>query len=311
MNHFRFAVQASAGAASSSEWCRLAQRTEQLGYSTLFVPDHLDDGQLSPVVALTSAALSTTKLRVGSLVFDNDYRHPVVLAREMATLDLISGGRLEVGIGAGWKRSDYDQTGISYDKPGVRIDRLSESLQIITSLWREGNSTFSGEFYNTVNAVGKPTPIQENGPPLVIGGGGKKILTLAAKWANIVGINPSLTLGEITDEVVDSVSPDRFQERIEWVKEASGTRFKDLELQCLTFLASVVEDRVGWLSQFAPQFGLNVDQVLEIPIVLVGTVDEIIEDLLKRRKRFGLSYWVIHQHEMEEFAPVVAALDGK
>lgn len=311
MNRFRFAVQASAGAKNAKEWSELANKAEKLGFSTLFVPDHLDDGQLSPIVAMTAAAMSTTTLKVGSLVFNNDYRHPVLLAREMATLDLLSGGRLEVGIGAGWKRTDYDQSGIEYDKPGARIARLGESLEIITSLLKKGTSSFSGGYYNTNGAVGLPTPASPGGPPLIIGGGGKKILSLAARYADIVGINPSLAAGEIGEDLRNSVSPERFDERVAWVREAAQDRFESIELQCLTFIVSVVEDRHSWLNQVGPQFGLNAEQILEIPIVLVGTEDEIVATLIERRERFGLSYWVIHQHEMDEFAPVVRKLSGR
>lgn len=311
MNRFRFAVQASAGAKSASEWSELANKAEKLGFSTLFIPDHLDDGQLSPIVAMTAAAMSTTTLKVGSLVFNNDYRHPVLLAREMATLDLLSGGRLEFGIGAGWKRTDYDQAGIDYDRPGVRIARLGESLEIITSLLRNGTSSFNGNYYSTNGAVGLPTPASPGGPPIIIGGGGKKILTLAARYADIVGINPSLAAGEIGEELVNSVSSERFAERVAWVREAAPDRFGSIEFQCLTFIVSVVKDRYSWLNQVGPQFGLNAEQILEIPIVLVGTVDEIVSTLIQRRDRFGLSYWVIHQHEMDDFAPVVRELSGR
>jgi probable F420-dependent oxidoreductase len=311
MNRFRFAVQASAGAKSADEWSELANKAEELGFSTLFVPDHLDDGQLSPIVAMTAAAMSTTTLKVGSLVFNNDYRHPVLLAREMATLDVLSGGRLEVGIGAGWKRTDYDQTGIEYDKPGARIARLGESIEIITSLLKNGTSSFSGSYYSTKGAVGLPTPVSPGGPTLIIGGGGRKILSLAARYADIVGINPSLAAGEIGEDLINSVSPERFDERVAWVREAAQDRFESIELQCLTFIVSVVEDRHSWLNQVGPQFGLNAEQILEVPIVLVGTEDQIVATLIERRERFGLSYWVIHQHEMDDFAPVVRKLSGR
>ncbi len=311
MNRFRFAVQASAGAKSADEWSELANKAEELGFSTLFVPDHLDDGQLSPIVAMTAAAMSTTTLKVGSLVFNNDYRHPVLLAREMATLDVLSGGRLEVGIGAGWKRTDYDQTGIEYDKPGARIARLGESIEIITSLLKNGTSSFSGSYYSTKGAVGLPTPVSPGGPTLIIGGGGRKILSLAARYADIVGINPSLAAGEIGEDLINSVSPERFDERVAWVREAAQDRFESIELQCLTFIVSVVEDRHSWLNRVGPQFGLNAEQILEVPIVLVGTEDQIVATLIERRERFGLSYWVIHQHEMDDFAPVVRKLSGR
>lgn len=311
MKRFRFAVQASAPSASALDWKEVAKQTESLGYSTLFLPDHLDDGQLSPIVAMTSAAMATSTLRVGSLVFDNDYRHPVVLAREMATLDLLSEGRLEVGLGAGWKRSDYLQSGIAYDSPGTRVSRLSEAVEIIQSMWATGTATFEGKHYQVDGATGLPRPFNPKGPPLIVGGGSRRVLGLAAKHAQIVGINPSLRSGAIGTEVVESVSPESFLERIAWVEEQAGPRFAGLELQCLTLVAQIVNNGYSWLKEMAPAFGATAEQAMATPIVLAGSVNEIIDTLQERRERFGFSYWVIHQHEMESFSPVVAALSGK
>ncbi|TAN23535.1 MAG: TIGR03621 family F420-dependent LLM class oxidoreductase [Actinomycetota bacterium] len=311
MRQFRFGVQASSPTQTGLEWQEIARKAESLGFSTLFVPDHLDDGQFSPIVAMTAAAMATRTLRVGSLVFDNDYRHPVLLAREMATLDLISEGRLEVGMGAGWRRSDYEQSGIHYDPPGVRISRLSEAVEIMVSLWREGTATLEGQHYSVNGAVGLPKPYAPQGPPLIIGGGGRKILDLAARYAQIVGINPSLSAGVIGTEVARTVGPENFLERVAWVKESAGNRFEEIELQCLTLVAQARDNGYSWLSEVAPAFGVTADQAMASPIVLVGTVSEIIETLELRRQQFGFSYWVIHQQEMEAFAPVVAALNGK
>ena len=311
MRRFRFGVQASGPAKTGREWQEIARKAESFGFSTLFVPDHLDDGQLSPIVAMTAAATATTALRVGSLVFDNDYRHPVLLAREMATLDLISEGRLEVGMGAGWRRTDYEQSGIQYDSPGVRIARLSEAVGIMTSLWKDGTATFAGQHYSVTGAVGLPKPYSQGGPPLIIGGGGRKILDLAARYAQIVGVNPSLSAGVIGVEVAKTVGPEQFLERVAWVKESAGNRFEEIELQCLTVVANVTDNGYSWLSEVAPAFGVTIDEAMDVPIVLVGSVNEIVEALELRRQRFGFSYWVIHQHEMEAFAPIVAALNGK
>ncbi len=311
MKRFRFGVQASQPTKTGGEWKEIAKRAEGYGYSTLFIPDHLDDAQLSPIVAMTAAAMATTSLLVGSLVFDNDYRHPVTLAREMATLDLLSEGRLEVGMGAGWRRSDYDQSGIIFESPGVRVARLSEAIKIMTLMWQSGTATFSGDYYKVEGATGLPRPYSGEGPPLIIGGGGRKILDLASRHAKIVGVNPSLASGVKSSEVISSVAPERFLERVEWVKESAGSRFADIELQCLTLVAQVVDNGYSWLSEVAPAFGATVEQAMETPIVLAGSVEEIVETLEARRERFGFSYWIIHQHEMEAFAPVVAALNGK
>ena len=164
MAAFRFALQAS-GAASPAAWRDLARKTEDLGYSTLYVPDHLGD-QWAPMIALTVAAEATTSLRVGTLVLDNDFRHPLVLAKEAATLDMVTGGRFELGMGAGWMTTDYLQSGIPMERPAVRVARLAESLEIMRALWRDGSVTFTGEYYRVSEAVSSPAPVTPGGPPL-------------------------------------------------------------------------------------------------------------------------------------------------
>ncbi len=190
MAAFRFALQAS-NAASPAAWRDLARKTEDMGYSTLYVPDHLDD-QWAPMIAVTVAAEATTTLRVGTLVLDNDFRHPVVLAKEAATLDIVTGGRFEFGLGAGWMTTDYQQSGIPMDAPSVRVDRLAESLAIMRAMWRDGSATFAGDHYRVTEAAGTPVPTTPGGPPLVIGGGSRRVLTLAGEYADIVSIVPSL-----------------------------------------------------------------------------------------------------------------------
>lgn len=305
---FRFSVQASR-ADSARAWRELARKAEDLGYSTLFVPDHLDD-QLGPLVALATAAAVTESLRVGSLVFDNDYRHPVVLAKEAATLDLLSEGRLELGLGAGWMRSDYDASGIPFDAPGVRVDRMVEGLEVMKALWSTGRCTFSGRHYEVRDALGSPRPRTRPRPTLLIGGGGRRVLSIAAREADIVGFNTSLTAGYVGPEAAASALPERFHERVAWVREAAGERFAGLELQCHTFLCQVTPDRRDLAEHMAPMFGLAPEAALDVPLLLVGTVEEICDDLLRRREAFGFSYWTIQGDAMESFAPVVARLRG-
>ena len=304
MRPFRFGVQTSA-APDGRAWRERARKVEDLGYSTLYVPDHLGD-QWGPIVALTVAAEATTSLRVGALVFDNDYRHPVVLAKEMATLDLVSDGRVEFGIGAGWMRTDYEQSGIPYDEPGVRIDRLTEALDVYEQLWA-GEATFAGAHYRVASAVASP---RRRRPPLVIGGGGRRVLTLAAQRADIVGINPSLRSGAVDAATAQSAVAELYDERVEWVREAAGARFDELELQVLTFIVAVDGDRDEVARAMAPGLGISEEQSREVPLALVGSVDEICDQLVARRERWGLSYWVVHDPELEAFAPVVARLSG-
>jgi probable F420-dependent oxidoreductase len=308
MAPFRFGVQLSKSG-SAAAWRATARKIEELGYSTLFVPDHFDD-QYGPLVALTVAAEATTSLRVGSLVFGNDYRHPVVLAKEVATLDVFSGGRVEFGLGAGWMTADYEQSGIGHDSPGRRIARMTESLTIMKDLWSKGEASFQGEHYRVTAALGTPAPVQRPHPPVIIGGGGPRVLSIAAREADIVGVNPSLAAGYVGQEVIETTTAEYFQRRVEWVREAAGPRFDDLELQCLTFLVQIVPDREAALSRLADALSVRADQIDGSPIALIGTTDEITETLRRRRELFGFSYIVVHEAEMEAFAPVVAALTG-
>jgi len=308
MPTFRFGVQLS-NAASGAAWRDTARKIEALGYSTLFIPDHFED-QFGPLVALTVAAEATTTLRVGSLVFGNDYRHPMVLAKEIATLDLVSEGRVEFGLGAGWMTSDYEQSGMALDPPGDRISRMAESLAVMKSLWSTGKATFEGEYYQIAGAIGAPTPHQRPHPPVIIGGGGRRVLGIAAREADIVGVNPSLAAGYVGREVLETTSAEYYHRRLEWIREAAGSRFDQLELQCLTFLVQIVPDRDEAIARLAGAMSVPAEQIDGSPIAMIGTTDQIIESLRRRREEFGLSYIVVHEAEMEALAPVVAALHG-
>jgi probable F420-dependent oxidoreductase len=305
---FRFALQASQ-AASPAAWKELAQKAEGMGYSTLYVPDHLDD-QWAPMIALTVGAEATTTLRVGTLVLDNDFRHPVVVAKEAATLDLVSGGRFEFGMGAGWMRTDYDQSGIPMEPAAVRIERLAESLEIMRSLWSTGRATFAGTHYQVKDAIGSPNPATPGGPPLVIGGGSRRILTLAGRYADVVSIVPSLAAGAFGAEMAAESVVEKYRDRVDWAREAAGDRADALEFQCWTAAVQVVPNRDEVIAQLAPVFGLTPDQLAAAPIALIGTVHEIAETLRQRRESLGFSYIVVHEAEMVALGPVIAELAG-
>jgi probable F420-dependent oxidoreductase len=306
---FRFGVQL-AQAASAKEWADAARRAEDLGYSTLFVPDHFDD-QLAPLPALMAAADATTELRVGALVFDNDYKHPVVLAKEAATLDVLSGGRTEFGLGAGWMRTDYEASGIPYDEPSVRVDRMEEGLAVIKGLFADGPVDFAGEHYTINGLDGTPKPIQRPGPPILIGGGRPRVLSIAAREADIVGINPNLSAGEVTAETAKDASPEATDRKVGWVREAAGHRFDELELSMLIFVASVTDDRRAFAELLAGGFGVDPEDALDIPHALFGSVDEICDGLERTRERWGVSYPVVQGLDaMEQMAPVVSRLSG-
>lgn len=304
---FRFGVQAST-ATDRAEWVAIARQAEDLGYSVLTVADHLDD-QFATTPALMAAADATTTLRVGSLVYANDYHHPVVLAKEAATLDVLSGGRLELGLGAGWMREDYDAAGIAFDPPARRIARLAEAVTVIKGLFADEPCAVDGEHYS-VHLDGTPKPVQRPHPPLLIGGGGRAILSLAGREADIIGLNIDLRSGRIDASAGPTATAAATDEKIRWIREAAGDRFDDIELQVRIHLALVTDDLPGVAAAMSPAFGLSPEQGLETPHALAGSVDQIVETCLARRERFGISVIGLSLDAMEMMAPVVARLAG-
>jgi probable F420-dependent oxidoreductase len=306
---FRFAVQASTSR-SAAEWAEQARRIEGLGYSTLFMPDHFVETGLSPMVALSFAAAATSTMRVGMLVLGNDYRHPAVVAKEAATLDVLSDGRLEFGLGAGWMTADYEALGLGYDPPGVRIERLGEALAVVKGAWSAGPFDADGEHYTISKYDGLPKPVQQPHPPILVGGGGPKLLRLAGREADIVGINPILRAGVIGVDAARDTVGDATARKIGWVREGAGDRFDDLELQIRYFVAAITDDARGLAEVMAPGFGVSADEALSSAAVLVGTVDEVCDTLVDRREQWGVSYVVLGDDQYEQFAPVVARLAG-
>jgi probable F420-dependent oxidoreductase len=306
---FRFGVQCSR-ASTRSEWIDLARRTEANGFGCLTMPDHFTD-QLAPVPALQAVADATTTLRVGALVWDNDYKHPVVLAKELATIDLLSEGRLEIGIGAGWMISDYEQAGMPYDAAGVRIDRFIEGLEIIKRAMNEGAFSFSGKHYTINNYDGLPKPIQRPCPPILIGGGGKRVLSFAAREADIIGINGTMTAGVVGPDAISSMTADAVEEKVSIVRSAAGPRLADIEMNIRAFFVKVTDDASGTISGMAQMIGVEPTMVADTPFALIGPVNKIVDDLLARRERWGFSYVIVGAEDVDSFAPVVAALNGK
>ena len=308
-HRFRFGVQFSQPLEGST-WQGSARLMEELGYSSLFVPDHFGD-QLAPIAALSVAAEATTTLKVGALVFDNDYRHPVTLATEMATLDLLSSGRVELGLGAGWMATDYEQSGMTYDPPKVRVDRFEEGLAVIRGLFAEEPVTFAGEHYTITGLNGLPKPHTPGGPPILIGGGGKRVLSIAARTADIVGINPNLKAGALGPETVADAMAGPTDQKVAWVKEAAGDRFDDIELNILSFVSTITDDAAGYSEMVAPMFGGDPTDFLEAPTVVAGSLPELVDRLEARRERWGFSYYVFQSGNAEVMAPLVAELTGK
>lgn len=308
MRPFRFAVYAN-DAVLADDWTTFARRAEELGYAALYVTDHLGR-QLAPTAALAAAAAVTDRLRIGPYVFANDFRHPLLVAREAATLDRLSRGRLDLGLGAGWKVSDYRQLGIPYDRPGLRIDRLAESIGIIRSLLSGEEVTHHGRFYHLDRARVFPLPVQRPHPPFILGGGGPRMLRMAAREAQIVGFVPQFsTAGR---PMIRYVAESGLAERVAIVRRAAGARLGDLDLDVFVADAGVV----GGSQPIGPTLRALVRSIGPAAIggsayLLYGTEDQLRDAMLRRREELGINSYGIPARAMEAFAPLVASLTGR
>ena len=304
---FRFGVNVWR-ASSRAEWAEKARKLEDLGYATLTVPDHLTD-LFAPMPALISAAEATRRLRVGTNVLNNDLRHPVLVAREAATVDLLTEGRLQLGLGAGHMRPEYDQAGLRFDAGSTRVARLAEAVSIVKGLLTGEQVTFAGRHYRVTGHTSYPRPVQRPHPPLLIGGNGRRLLTLAAQEADIVGFS-GITFrrgGAAPDLSGWKVSG--VDERVQLVREAAGDRYPRLELNVLVQRVVVTGHRLQAAQELASRWTqLSPEEILQSPYVLIGTVDQLVEDLQARRAHWGISSYVIFEPYVEAFAPVIARL---
>ena len=310
MKPFRFGINAR-DTRSRTEWQDKARKVEALGYAVLLVPDHLS-AMLATIPAVMSAADATTSLRIGTNVLNNDLRHPVLLAREAATIDLLTDGRLELGLGAGYVRAEYDQAGLRFDRGGMRVDRLAESVTIIKALLAGAEVNVVGQHYRVTGHTIYPLPVQRPHPPIMIGGNGPRLLALAAREANIVNLTGITFAQGGTAIDMSGWTVTGVDERMRLVREAAGPRFDRLELSVQVQQVIVTEHRREAAEEFQrhrPQ--LSVDEILEVPYVLIGTVDEMVEALHERRDRWGISYYVTFDPYADVLAPVVARLAGK
>jgi probable F420-dependent oxidoreductase len=312
MRSFRFGVNVWS-AKSRAEWVERARKIEDLGYATLTVPDHLTD-LIAPMPALVSAAEATTTLRVGSNVLNNDFRHPVLVAREAAAVDLLTDGRLQLGLGAGSIQSEYDQAGLSFNRGGTRVERLTEAVTIIKGLLKGEQVTFAGRHYRVTGHSIAPLPVQRPHPPILIGGNGPRLLALAAREADIVGLSGitfrggGAALPDLSGWRTSSVD-----ERVQLVRDVAGEeRYARLELNALVQRVVVTDVRRKAAEELTSRWAqLTPDEILQSPYVLIGTVDQMVEDLQARRERWGISYYVIFEPYLDAFAPVVARLAGR
>lgn len=312
---FRFAAYGSAH--SRVEWVDYARKVESLGYSTLLLDNHIAWGGLAPLPALLTAADATSKLRLGIHVLDNNFRHPAMLAHEAATVDFLSDGRLELGVGMGWSRGDYEAMSIPFEPPSIRLEKLRESITLIKRLFQEESVTFAGEYYNVRELNIQPKQLQHPYPPLFIGGGGKHILSFAAQEATIIGLATKSTSGLLD---AASITANAVTEKVRWVRDAASTRADNLELHIQAISVIITDDRLrgaemaaqelAGYSSIAINTNLSTAQVLESPHILIGTVDQIVETLQERRERYGISYITLFG-DVEKSSPIVERLAGK
>jgi probable F420-dependent oxidoreductase len=286
---------------------------EALGYSAMMLSDHLVD-QFAPIAALSVAAACTSTLRLGTFVFNNDLRHPVVLAQELATLDRLSDGRLEIGIGAGWNKPEYEDAGIPFDPGSTRIDRMAESLAIMKGLFADGAIDFEGRFYRIKGFEDLPRPVQRPHPPFLVGGGSPKLLRFAAQNAQIVGIAPRVLPDGSADVIGCTLAGS--ERKIAIIREAAGSRFDQLEINTYPSFAAKVTDQArpaarDVADRIRRRYGLDLSEndILESPHVFIGSVDSLIEKFKMLRERLRISYIFVGE-DYHDFAPVVERLSG-
>jgi probable F420-dependent oxidoreductase len=313
MRKFRFWASAAAGVESGKEVAALARRAEAMGYAGLVLPDHLLE-QHAPVPLLATVAAATEKLRIGSFVLNAALRHPAVLAQELASLDVLSGGRLEIGLGAGWNKPEFDSIGIAFDPVPARIDRLTEVVAILKGCFADRKFSYTGNYYTITEYDGQPKPVQRP-VPLFLGGGGKRLLTLAGREAQVVGLAPRLLPGPLPDP--RSLTLAAAAEKIGWVRDSAGERFAELELntypsgapaQITDNALSIGRERADRLRQLTGH-ELTAEQVLESPHVFIGTRQDLIDKVLMLRERLGISSFMLG--DVGDLAPVVEELAGQ
>lgn len=301
---FRFAVTATR-AESGDAWRAKARRIEELGYDTLLLTDHITQ-QLAPIPAMAAALEATTRLRVGSYVFANDYRNPVILAKEIATLDVLSGGRVEFGLGAGWYQRDYDMLGLPYDPPGKRVSRMIEAVGLIDRLFIEDSVDASGEFYTVHGATVLPKPVQRPRPPLMIGAGGPRMLRFAARHADILALNPRFDAN--AQPVISDLTRGETERKLTRLRAEAGERLDRVELNIFIVDAGVTDEPRSLFDALATRLKGAAAQVVDSPFFLYGSHANLKRQLLARRERLGITYFGLPEKAMEPFAPLVREL---
>jgi probable F420-dependent oxidoreductase len=315
---FRFGVQSYA-APNPADWREQARKAESLGFGTFSVADHvIGPGpalaatnhpvqDVAAIPAMAVAAEATESIRIGARVFCVDYRQPVMFAKELATLDFFSGGRLEIGLGAGWLEGEYDAMGVPFDRAGVRIDRLEETITLLRAHFGEGEVDVQGEHVHAVGFEGVPTP-PKGTPPIMIGGGAERVLGLAGREADIVSLNFNNRSGKIGPDGIGSSTAELTAQKMDWIRAGAGDRFADLEIEIGAYFTVVAPQREATLEKMAPMFGLAPEQLAELPHALIGSVDEICDQLVERRESYGISYITFGSSVVDQVAPIVERL---
>jgi len=317
---FRFGLQSYA-ADSPDDWRDQARRAEAAGFSTFSVADHVigpgpalsaTNHPVQNVAAMPAMAVAieaTSTINVGARVFCTDYRQPVMFAKELATLDFFSEGRLEVGLGCGWLQGEYEAMGVTWDRAGIRLDRMEETLRLIRAHFGEGLVDVGGEHVNATGFEGVPKPANGN-PPIMIGGGSKRVLGIAGREADIVSLNFNNSSGKIGPDGVGSSTAELTAEKIGWVRDGAGDRFDDIEIEIGAYFTVVTDQRDATLAKMAPMFGLESEQLGELPHALIGSVDFICDQLQARREQYGISYVTFGATAAESVEPIVERLAG-
>jgi probable F420-dependent oxidoreductase len=305
---FTFGMQLT-GAPDGPSWLALARRAEALGYGTVSLPDHFNE-QFAPFSALGAAAAVTERVRLSMGVLVNDFRHPVVLAKEAATLDVVSGGRLDLGLGAGWLQEEFAAAGIAFDPAGARIERLGEAVRIVRALLRGERVTHTGRWYTLDGVTGFPRAAQQPAPPILLGGGGRSMLTLAGREADIVSVVTANAGRRAGAGLGRDATVERAYVKVGWVQAAAGDRFADLVLHTRVSVAAITDDGGGRAAEQAPAHDLSVEEFLASPHVLVGTLPELVDKLERLRNELGFSSFTLSHGAMEDLAPLVDRLSG-
>jgi probable F420-dependent oxidoreductase len=321
---FRFGLIASDGTAAGL--IETAKSAEEQGFSSIALNDHFSSA-VAPLLGLQAMAAATSNIRIATAVLNQDLRHPAVLAKEVATLDVLSGGRVELGLGAGWVRADYDRSGIPFDSATERIERLEENVGILKGLFAADRCDFAGRHFAVTGLDGTPKPVQPGGPPIMIGGGGRKLLTMAARCADIIQVLGASfgTSGAVVDDL-SSFRVDAFERRLEWIAAAAGDRFSDIELSLMLVFVAVTDDvektAKGFLdfltatvTRYDGEVGVvdvKLQALIDSPVVAIGTLDEVCDKLTRVRDELGFSYFVMPYGSTPlSLGPVIARLAGR